>query len=179
MGVGGSCSPENDPWVGEKGMLTEGGIRVPFIMHWPGVLPVGKIYDAPVISLDVAATALALAGEASVPGMDGVNLIPYLTGSRTGVPHAVLYWRFWNQAALRRGVNRRLDVRVVDSRPAVVVTIQKSRAPKNPMRSSQNANPATRKRKPSARLRPLPSPRPVMKRWRSACRSGRRPSAGS
>lgn len=93
----------NDPWVGEKGMLTEGGIRVPFIMHWPGVLPAGQVYDAPVISLDVAATALALAGETSPQGMDGANLIPYLTGRRMGAPHAVLYWRFWNQAALRRG----------------------------------------------------------------------------
>jgi len=93
----------NDPWVGEKGMLTEGGIRVPFIMHWPGVLPAGQVYEAPVISLDVAATALSLAGVTSAPGMDGRDLIPYLTGTQTGVPHETLYWRFWNQAAIRRG----------------------------------------------------------------------------
>jgi arylsulfatase A-like enzyme len=93
----------NDPWVGEKGMLTEGGIRVPFVMTWPGVLPAGAVYSRPVISLDVAATTLALAGLASQTDLDGVNLIPYLTGAQSGVPHETLYWRFWNQAAIRRG----------------------------------------------------------------------------
>ncbi len=93
----------NDPLVGEKGMLTEGGIRVPFLMRWKGTLPAGQIYTRPVTSLDVAATALALAS-AEVPGeLDGVNLIPYLTGADDRDPHPVLYWRFWNQAAVRAG----------------------------------------------------------------------------
>jgi arylsulfatase A-like enzyme len=93
----------NEPWVGEKGMLSEGGIRVPFIVNWKGTLPAGKVYDKPVISLDVAATANHLAGLPDDGQLDGVNLIPYLTGERNGLPHKALFWRFWNQAAVRVG----------------------------------------------------------------------------
>jgi uncharacterized sulfatase len=70
----------NDPMNGEKGMLTEGGIRTPFVVYWKGVIPGGQTYSHPVISLDVAATANALAKLPDDPVLDGVNLIPYLTG---------------------------------------------------------------------------------------------------
>lgn len=93
----------NDPWVGEKGMLTEGGIRVPFLVTWPGTIPAGKTYDQPVISLDIAATSLAIAGIEKSPEHDGVNLIPHFTGKAEGPPHELLYWRFWNQSAVRKG----------------------------------------------------------------------------
>lgn len=93
----------NDPLVGEKGMLSEGGIRVPFLVSWPGTIPAGQIYNEPVISLDVAATAVALAGLAQTEELDGVNLIPYLTGENEGAPHEFLYWRFWDQSAVRSG----------------------------------------------------------------------------
>jgi arylsulfatase A-like enzyme len=93
----------NEPFVGEKGMVTEGGIRIPFIMSWPAVLPKGKVYKKPVISLDMAATALELAGLKRPEELDGVNLIPYLSGEKEGVPHEKLYWRFWDQSAIRMG----------------------------------------------------------------------------
>jgi arylsulfatase A-like enzyme len=93
----------NDPFRGEKGMLSEGGIRVPFLVRWPGKVPAGKVFDLPVSSLDMAATALAAAGM-KIPGhLDGVDLRPYLDGTKTGRPHEDLYWRFWNQAAVRSG----------------------------------------------------------------------------
>ena len=91
----------NTPWVGEKGMLTEGGMRVPFVMCWPGRLPAGKVYEQPVSTLDIAATAVALAGLQPDKNLDGVNLVPHLTGKVLQPPHAALYWRFWNQAAIR------------------------------------------------------------------------------
>eukprot|EP00913_Durusdinium_trenchii_P005693 g5311.t1 len=93
----------NDPLNGEKGMLSEGGIRVPFVVSWKGKLPAGKVYDHPVISLDVAATAVALAGQKHDAQLDGVNLIPYLTGEKQGAPHETLYWRWVGQAAVREG----------------------------------------------------------------------------
>lgn len=93
----------NTPLVGEKGMISEGGIRVPFIVNWPGGLPKGKVYDKPVISLDVAATCVALAGLEPVKELDGTNLIPYLNGINNGDPHEALYWRFWQQKAIRMG----------------------------------------------------------------------------
>jgi len=93
----------NDPLVGEKGMISEGGVRVPFIMSWPGMLPKGVEYDEPVISLDVAATAVAAAGLEHPVELDGVNLVPYLMGLKEGPPHDALYWRFWSQSAVRSG----------------------------------------------------------------------------
>lgn len=93
----------NDPWVGEKGMLTEGGIRVPYVVAWPGTIPAGQTYDHPVTSLDVGATAVALAGLKQPEILDGVNLIPHFTGKSKKPPHDLLFWRFWNQTAVRKG----------------------------------------------------------------------------
>jgi arylsulfatase A-like enzyme len=93
----------NTPWVGEKGMLSEGGIRVPFLVRYPGILPSGKVFAEPVSTLDVAATAIALAGLPSDDELDGVNLIPFLSGKETSSPHKQLFWRFWSQAAIREG----------------------------------------------------------------------------
>lgn len=93
----------NDPWVGEKGMLSEGGIRVPFLLRWTAKLPAGKVYERPVSTLDIAATAVAAAGLPHDQALDGVDLLPFLTGDREGDPHDALYWRFWGQAAVRSG----------------------------------------------------------------------------
>jgi len=93
----------NDPFNGEKGMLSEGGIRVPFVVYWKGKLKAGRVYDHPVISLDVAATAIALAGLPHDPNLDGVNLLPHLSGEKKGAPHETLYWRWFAQSAVREG----------------------------------------------------------------------------
>jgi len=94
----------NDPLNGEKGMLAEGGIRVPFVIAWPGTIPGGRTYEHPVSALDVAATAAALAGIATEPGdLDGVDLIPHLTGADATPPHEDLHWRWVAQIAIREG----------------------------------------------------------------------------
>lgn len=91
----------NTPWLGEKGMLAEGGIRVPYIINWKGQLPEGLVYEEPVISIDASATAMSIAGIENLSG-DGVNLIPYLKDT-TLKPDRSLYWRFWEQSAIRKG----------------------------------------------------------------------------
>ncbi len=93
----------NDPLNGEKGMLAEGGIRVPFVIYWKGRIDGGQVYHHPVISLDVAATAVALAGLPVAPELDGVDLIPHLCGDIEGPPHETLYWRWIAQSAVREG----------------------------------------------------------------------------
>ncbi len=93
----------NAPLIGEKGMLTDGGIRVPFVAAWPGKIPAGQVCEHPVISLDVAATAVESAGAfppSDAPPLDGVNLIPFLTGENKAAPHDALYWRWRSQAAV-------------------------------------------------------------------------------
>ena len=93
----------NGPMVGEKGMLTDGGVRTPFVAAWPGTLPAGTEYQEPVINLDVAATAVALAGLPDESALDGVNLIPFLLGERKTAPHEALFWRWRSQAAVLEG----------------------------------------------------------------------------
>jgi arylsulfatase A-like enzyme len=95
----------NAPLRGFKATTWEGGVRVPFCVQWKGTLPAGKTFERPVIQLDVLPTCLAAAGETVDPAwkLDGVNLLPYLTGKDSGRPHETLYWRFGNQWAIRHG----------------------------------------------------------------------------
>lgn len=97
----------NDPLRGSKRTTLEGGIRVPFLVYWTGHVPAGGTYERPVIQLDFLPTALAAAGvtlpEVDAQPLDGVDLMPYLTGANEAAPHETLYWRFGPQMAIRRG----------------------------------------------------------------------------
>jgi arylsulfatase A-like enzyme len=95
----------NAPFRGFKGQVWEGGIRIPFMVRWTGRIPAGQVLDRPVISLDIFPTALAAAGIEPRKGLalDGVNLLPWLTGARQDVPHDILYWRFKPAWAVREG----------------------------------------------------------------------------
>lgn len=94
----------NTPLRGSKRTTLEGGIRVPFLVAWPGRLPPAT-YPQPVIQLDLAATALTAAGidAAADRRLEGVDLLPFLTGAKSGAPHEALYWRFGQQMAVRAG----------------------------------------------------------------------------
>ena len=85
----------NTPFRGGKGNLYEGGVHVPFIASWPAGIDAGTVYEHPVISLDIAATAVALATEKVDPAeeMEGTNLIPLLTKDSDEAAHEYLYWR--------------------------------------------------------------------------------------
>jgi arylsulfatase A-like enzyme len=85
----------NTPLRGEKGKMFEGGIRVPFLVQWRGTLPAGQTYARAVSSLDILPTALAAAGAMSIakPPLDGVDIVPFLAGQRSGDPHEFLFWR--------------------------------------------------------------------------------------
>jgi arylsulfatase A-like enzyme len=94
----------NDPLNGEKGMLSEGGMHVPFVISWPGTIPPGQVYDHPISALDVAATTAAIAElEIESDDLDGVNLLPHLTGKVESPPHDALMWRWVAQSAIRAG----------------------------------------------------------------------------
>ena len=95
----------------DKGQVLEGGIRVPFFVAWPGRLPAGKVYDQPVSTLDILPTAAALAGSKMSTNLDGVNLLPHLTGETAAAPHDYLAWRFGPQKAIRRGQWKLVDWR--------------------------------------------------------------------
>jgi arylsulfatase A-like enzyme len=94
----------NTPFRGSKRTTLEGGIHVPFIASFPGKIKPG-VYEKPAIQLDLTMTALTLAGVDIKPDwkLDGVNLMPYLSGEKTDAPHDALYWRFGEQMAIRMG----------------------------------------------------------------------------
>ncbi|MCG6189164.1 sulfatase [Maribellus maritimus] len=105
---GGPCDQNasvNAPFNGQKGILLEGGIHVPFIMKWKEKLPAGKTFNDPVISIDIARTFFELAGGrvTSDIKLEGVNLIPFLTGEMNTKPHNSFNWRFTISAAIREG----------------------------------------------------------------------------
>jgi arylsulfatase A-like enzyme len=96
---------KNGPFRGGKGRVTEGGVRVPFVVKWPDCLPAGQTYDHPVITLDVMSTMIAAAGREIAPAwkLSGVNLLPYLSGKNNQMPHEWLFWRIGNERAARNG----------------------------------------------------------------------------
>jgi arylsulfatase A-like enzyme len=102
MGQNGSS---NGRFRGQKGDTWEGGIHVPYFVQWKAKLPAGKVFEQPVISLDILPTAIAAAG--SQPGtdwrLDGVNLLPHFSGQSSAAPHDHLCWRFGTQWAVRQG----------------------------------------------------------------------------
>lgn len=84
----------NEPLRGYKGMLYEGGIRVPLAITWPGTIAPDRTSDTPVIGIDLYPTMLELA-EASTPNhkLDGVSLVPLFEGQDT-LPERSLFWHF-------------------------------------------------------------------------------------
>ncbi|SDM52823.1 sulfatase [Kriegella aquimaris] len=93
----------NDPLSGTKANHLEGGIRVPFLMSWPGKLKSNTIYDDPISTLDLLPTFVTAAGGnvATIEDLDGVDLVPYLQGKNNGKPHEILYWKKENRGAIR------------------------------------------------------------------------------
>jgi arylsulfatase A-like enzyme len=95
----------NYPFSGVKGTQLEGGIRVPGIVVWPARLPAGTVYDYPLTTLDFLPTFIAAGGgdPASVEGLDGVDMTPYLSREKLGRPHQTLHWKMETRAAIREG----------------------------------------------------------------------------
>jgi arylsulfatase A-like enzyme len=95
----------NGPLRGFKAQTSEGGVRTPACAQWKGKIPAGTTYDKPVIQLDILPTCLVAAGATVEPDwkLEGVDLMPFLTGKNDTSPHETLAWRFGEQWAIRKG----------------------------------------------------------------------------
>ncbi|MHC4387177.1 MAG: sulfatase [Planctomycetota bacterium] len=83
------------PLRGGKGMLYEGGVRVPLIVRWPGEVRAGSVCDVPVMGIDFYPTMLRLAGapEPSEQILDGESIVPLLT-RRGRLKRKAVFWHF-------------------------------------------------------------------------------------
>ena len=82
----------NTPYRAGKGFLYEGGLRIPLIVRWPGVVKAGRVVDAPVINTDFVPTLLELAGVTSGVSYDGVSIAALLKGGDS--QSRPFFWHF-------------------------------------------------------------------------------------
>ena len=95
---------DNGPLRGHKGLVYEGGVRVPFLLSWPDGLPEGTGVDAVISTFDMFPTFAAVAGvEPRGKSLDGVNVLPWLRGEVSGSPHEVLFWERAQQRGMLEG----------------------------------------------------------------------------
>lgn len=101
---GGEWLSRNAPFFNRKFSVWEGGIRVPAIMRWPGVIPSGQVTDQVGITMDFTATFLALADATLPPGYvpEGIDLLPIVSGQSPEVERT-LFWSANNTYAVRSG----------------------------------------------------------------------------
>ncbi|MBL9186701.1 MAG: sulfatase [Opitutaceae bacterium] len=117
---GGGDSRSQAPLRGTKGTYYEGGLRVPLIMRWPGVVAPDSASAVPVIQLDLFPTFLALAGAAKIPSrLDGADLTPLLKGA----PEAALNDRplFWHFPGYLDGSDPKDPAKAFRARPTSVI----------------------------------------------------------
>ncbi|MGE4601819.1 MAG: arylsulfatase [Planctomycetota bacterium] len=93
----------NGPFRGHKRDLLEGGIRVPMLARWPGMIAAGATSDHPSSFQDFLPTACDLADIPVPDGIDGISYLPTMLGQKGQRSHEQLYWRFKEEEALRRG----------------------------------------------------------------------------
>ncbi len=95
----------NYPLSGCKATLLEGGIRVPFLMRLPNVIEAGSTYKPFISTLDLLPTFVNIAGgnAEKIEDLDGVDLIPYVTGEKTENPHEKLFWKIEQRGVVRQG----------------------------------------------------------------------------
>jgi arylsulfatase A-like enzyme len=104
-GVDPAFFQSSGPFRGHKRDLTEGGLRVPMIVRWPGHIKPG-VSDEPWAFWDFLPTAAELARAKPPPGLDGISVLPLLLGQTQTNRHEYFYWEFHErgfQQALRTG----------------------------------------------------------------------------
>ncbi len=100
----------NAPFSGYKGTLWEGGIHVPLLVRWPGRIPPGTVSDALVAGMDLFPTIVTLAGASFPEGhsIDGVNLLPVLSGESLELEREALYFHYRSPRSRNEGGQRAL-----------------------------------------------------------------------
>jgi arylsulfatase A-like enzyme len=117
-----STTSSNGPLRGFKMTTNEGGTRVPFMMQWPDQLPAGKVYNQPVMNLDMLPTLVTAAGGKVDPSwkLDGVDIIPYLKDETKPTAHKTMYWKYGEQWAIIEGEWKLVVSKVDNNKPRLI-----------------------------------------------------------
>lgn len=126
----------NLPLSGTKSNHLEGGIRVPYLLRWPNKLSPNSVYTFPVSTLDLLPTFFIAGGghPDSLHNVDGVDLMPFLSGDNQERPHPTLYWKKDVRAVIRNG-----DWKLIryGDRPAELYNLQNDISEKHDLASTQ------------------------------------------
>jgi N-acetylgalactosamine-6-sulfatase len=99
---GADANGRNDPFKGRKGSVWEGGIRAPMHIRWPAVIPGGREVSQVALTMDLAPTLVHAAG-AEGGRFDGIDLMPFIAGTRAPVKRTV-FWRYKRAKNIRKAV---------------------------------------------------------------------------
>lgn len=83
----------------DKRWMYDVSMQVPLLMRWPGHIKAGSVNNTLVQNIDYAPTMLGVAGILFSPGMQGVNLLPFLTGRQKNLTRKNLYYHFYEYNA--------------------------------------------------------------------------------
>ncbi|MCB1122971.1 MAG: sulfatase-like hydrolase/transferase, partial [Verrucomicrobiae bacterium] len=106
----------NLPLRGGKGWTYEGGIREPYLIRWPGKTRPGSVNHIPVCSIDFYPTLVEIAGAKITHPIDGISLVPLLTG-KGSIQRDALYWHYphySNQGGIPSGAIRMGDWKLIE-----------------------------------------------------------------
>lgn len=102
-GGAGNNASQNSPLKGYKGSYWEGGIRIPFFLHWPQKIKTADIHT-PISTLDLMPSFLQAAGAEDIPdNLDGRDLFALAEDIEVAKERPYLFWRLWRAAAVRKG----------------------------------------------------------------------------
>jgi len=108
----GFFGPNVDPktgveFRGGKGNLYEGGLRIPYLVRWPGKIKAGQVSDLIFYQPDVLPTLAELTGATAPDDIDGISILPTLLGAKAAghkqEKREMLYWEYREQIAVRKG----------------------------------------------------------------------------
>ncbi len=114
----------NKPFRGVKRQVLEGGLRVPMIVRWPGMIEAGSVNDFAWAFWDVMPTFASLTGTSTPANTDGISVLPTLLGKKQ-MPHEFLYWEFYSpfQQAVR--INNWKGIRLGTQEPIHLFDLNK------------------------------------------------------
>jgi len=95
-GLGKEGITDNAPLRGGKGMLYEGGVRVPYVFRWKGTIAPGQTNETPILGVDLYPSLVELAA-AEAPQdypLDGTSYAPLLKGTKSELDRDAIYWHF-------------------------------------------------------------------------------------